>query len=152
MSFTTPSGSRGARQPRGPVLRFVNKLAVGRVRRKGGTTMGMNVLVLRTVGRTSGEPRETPVAWFPGPDGSWVVVASAAGAPSHPSWYRNLAAHPDQVSIEVDGRTVDVTAEELHGAERDEAWAQVVAALPRFAGYQEHTDRVLPVIRLVPRA
>ena len=105
MSFTSPSGSHGTRQPRGAVLRLVTRLSVNRVRRTGGTTMGMDVLILRTVGRKSGEPRETPVAWFPGPDDSWVVVASANGAPSHPAWYLNLAAHPEQVSIEVGGRT-----------------------------------------------
>lgn len=152
MTFTTPAGSRGTRQPRGPVLRFVTKLSVGRVRRTGGRAMGMDVLVLRTVGRTSGTVRETPVAWFPGAGASWIVVASANGAAQHPAWYLNLAAHPDEVEIEVQGRTVAVTAEELHGAERDEAWAQVVATLPRFASYQRHTDRVLPVVRLVERS
>jgi F420H(2)-dependent quinone reductase len=47
---------------------------------------------------------------------------------------------------------VAVTAEQLHGAEREEAWQQVTAAAPRFAGYQTKTDRELPVIRLVPRS
>lgn len=51
----------------------------------------------------------------------------------------------------MDGRTVPVTAGQLHGGERDEAWHQIVTAAPRFAGYQEKTDRELPVIRLVPR-
>lgn len=151
MSFTSQPGTHGSRQPRGPVLRWVNSLTVSRVRRRGGRTRGMNLLVLRTVGRKSGEPRETPVAWFPGADGSWLVVASAGGAPAHPAWYLNLAAHPDQVSVEVGGRTVDVTAEELHGADRDVAWSQIVATTPRFASYAQHTDRVLPVVRLVAR-
>ncbi|MFF0345998.1 nitroreductase/quinone reductase family protein [Kribbella sp. NPDC004875] len=39
----------------------------------------------------------------------------------------------------------------MHGAERDEAWQQIVAASPRFGEYQEKTDRELPVIKLVPR-
>jgi len=45
-------------------------------------------------------------------------VASAAGAARNPAWYYNLAAHPDQVWIETAGRKA---AEQLHGAERDEA-------------------------------
>ncbi len=45
-----------------------------------------------------------------------------------------------------------VTAEQLHGAERAEAWQQIVNASPRFAGYQQKTDRELPIIRLVPRS
>jgi deazaflavin-dependent oxidoreductase (nitroreductase family) len=79
-------------------------------------------------------------------------VASAAGAARNPAWYHNLATHPDQVWIELLGRKVAVTAEQLHGAERDQAWRQITAAAPRFAAYQEATDRELPIIRLVPRA
>ena len=44
-----------------------------------------------------------------------------------------------------------VIAEQLHGAERAEAWAQIIAAAPRFAQYEQKTDREIPVIRLVPR-
>jgi F420H(2)-dependent quinone reductase len=47
---------------------------------------------------------------------------------------------------------VPVVAEQLHGATRAEAWQQVITAAPRFAGYQEKTDRELPVIALVARA
>lgn len=151
MSFTTPPGTHGTRQPRGPVLRFVNRLSVNRVRRTGGRTMGMDVLILHTIGRRTGHEHATPVAWFPGTGASWLVVASANGAPGHPAWYLNLAAHPDEVEIEVHGRTVAVTAEELHGAEREAAWAQVVAAVPRFASYERKTDRLIPVVRLVER-
>jgi deazaflavin-dependent oxidoreductase (nitroreductase family) len=151
VSFSTPSGSYGTRQPRGPLLRFATRMSVNHVRRSGGKSMGMNVLVLHTVGRKSGQIHATPVAWFAGADGSWIVVASANGAPKHPAWYLNMAAHPDQVSIEVQGRTVAVTADELHGPERDAAWEQVVREVPRFGTYRQKTDRVLPVIRLVER-
>jgi deazaflavin-dependent oxidoreductase (nitroreductase family) len=105
-----------------------------------------------TVGRKTGAERTTPVGWFPGPDGSWLIVASAAGAKRNPDWYHNIAAHPDQVQIEVEGRKVAVIAEQLHGAEREQAWEQITTAAPRFAQYQVKTDRELPVIRLVPRS
>ena len=65
---------------------------------------------------------------------------------------------PDSVSdrLSVDhaasGWQVSVTAEQLHGAERAQAWQQIAAATPRFAQYQRKTDRELPVIRLVPRS
>jgi len=48
------------------------------------------------------------------------------------------------------GRKIAVTAEQLHGAEREEAWRQITTAVPRFAKDQQKTDRELPVIRLVP--
>jgi deazaflavin-dependent oxidoreductase (nitroreductase family) len=128
---------------------WLNRLNMKRIR-KTGRSLGFNALVLTTVGHRSGARRETPVGWFPGKDGSWLIVASANGAARNPAWYYNLAAHPDRVQIETAGRKVDVTAEELHGSERDEAWQQIIAAVPRFAAYQTKTDRELPVIRLVP--
>jgi deazaflavin-dependent oxidoreductase (nitroreductase family) len=107
--------------------------------------------VLTTVGRRSGEERTSPLGWFAGKDSSWLVDAAAAGAPKNPAWYYNLAANPDQVRIEVPGRKVAVIAEQLHGADRDEAWHQITTAAPQFRKYQEQTDRELPVIRLVPK-
>ncbi|MGW6195405.1 nitroreductase/quinone reductase family protein [Kribbella sp. NPDC055110] len=152
MSFDTRAGSRGARQPKGRVLRWMNTLMARRIRRSGGGKfMGFDALVLRTIGRKSGAERLTPVGWFRAADGSRLIVASAAGAPGNPAWYYNLAAHPDQVRIDVDGQTIDVRAEQLHGAERDEAWELITTAAPRFAEYQVKTDRELPVIRLVER-
>jgi deazaflavin-dependent oxidoreductase (nitroreductase family) len=114
--------------------------------------LGFDALVLTTVGRKTGAERRTPVGRFPGKDGSWLIVASAAGAPRHPAWYLNLAAHPDKVQIEMAGRKIAVIAEQLHGVEREEAWRQITAAAPRFAKYQQKTDRELPVIRLMPRS
>ncbi|WP_454855505.1 nitroreductase/quinone reductase family protein [Promicromonospora soli] len=150
MSFSHPTGTRGAKQP-GRGFRWMNRLIAGRARRSTGTTMGMRLLVLTTVGRKSGKARTTPLAWFPGPDGSWLVVASAGGAPANPAWYLNLAAHPDQVTVEQGGRKVAVTAEELHGTEREQAWKQITAEAANFRQYETTTDRELPVIRLTPR-
>ena len=79
------------------------------------------------------------------------IVASKGGAPENPAWYYNLAAHPEQVSIEFSGRTEAVIAEQLHGPERESAWRQITAASQRFADYQDKTDRELPVIRLRAR-
>jgi deazaflavin-dependent oxidoreductase (nitroreductase family) len=154
MGFDTPAGTRGARQPRaGLMLRWVNKMAASRIRRTGKMMgLGFNALILTTVGARSGAQRTNPVGWFPGNDGSWLIVASAAGAARNPAWYHNIAARHDQVKIELNGRTIPVTAEQLHGAEREEAWRQITAAAPRFAAYQRKTDRELPVIRLIPRA
>jgi deazaflavin-dependent oxidoreductase (nitroreductase family) len=152
MAFDTPAGTRGARQPQaGLMMRLANKAAAGRVRRKG-QMMGFNALILTTIGARTGTERTNPVGWFPGPDGSRLIVASAGGAARNPAWYHNIAAHPGRVQIEVDGRTIPVTAEQLHGAERDQAWQQITTAVPRFAGYQRKTDRELPVIRLVPQS
>ena len=149
MSFDTQAGTHGGRQPRtGLLLRLVNQNATSRFRRNG-KMLGFQGLILTTVGARSGAERTSPVGWWPGPDGSWLIVAAANGAARNPAWYHNIAAHPDKVQIEVDGRRIGVKAEQLHGAERAQAWQQIAAAAPRFAKYQDKTDRELPVIRLV---
>jgi hypothetical protein len=48
----------------------MTKRVINRIRRKGKMPgLGFNALVLTTVGRKSGVERQTPVGWFPGPDG-----------------------------------------------------------------------------------
>jgi deazaflavin-dependent oxidoreductase (nitroreductase family) len=153
VSFDTRKGTRGTRQPNGRFMRFVNTLMARRLRRsKDGQMMGFNALILHTVGRRSGQQRTNPVGWWPGPNDSWLICASANAAIDNPAWYYNLAAHPDRVSIEVNGQTVAVIAQQLHGAEREQAWQQITTAAPRFGQYQTKTDRELPIIRLTRRA
>jgi deazaflavin-dependent oxidoreductase (nitroreductase family) len=150
MSFSHPRGTYGAGMPTGPLMRWTNKLAAWRARRASGSTMGMRLLVLTAVGRTSGEPRSTPLAWFPDGDG-WLVVASAGGDATNPGWYRNVAAHPDEVTIELGGETIPVTATELHGEERTVAFERIKASAKQFADYESKTDRQIPVVRLTRR-
>jgi deazaflavin-dependent oxidoreductase (nitroreductase family) len=153
MSFDTRNGTRGGRQPKGLFLKFWNSVAGRRIASKGRMPgFPFDALVLVTIGRTSGEERKAPLGWFPGKDGTWLIVAAAAGAPKNPAWYYNLAANPDRVRIEIPEGTVPVAAEQLHGAERDEAWQQITTASPQFVKYQEKTDRELPVIRLTRKA
>ncbi|WP_240978397.1 nitroreductase/quinone reductase family protein [Planctomonas sp. JC2975] len=113
--------------------------------------MGFTALVLITAGRKSGNIYETPVAYWSEPDGTWLICASAAGATKHPSWYRNLAAAPDEARVVIAGEEIPVSAEELHGAEREAGWEQIIHEAPRFADYTKKTDRELPVIRLTRR-
>ena len=154
--FDTPAGTRGIR-PAGRIGRWLGK----RGDKLGGTRLGRKVyrklmgcdaLILTTIGRKSGIERTRRVACFPGKDGSWLIVASAGGTAANPAWYYNMAARPGKVQIEVDGRTVAVTAEQLHGAERAASWQQITATSPQFARFQQKTDRKLPVIRLMPRS
>jgi deazaflavin-dependent oxidoreductase (nitroreductase family) len=78
------------------------------------------------------------------------VFASKAGAPTNPDWYHNLRAHPD-VSIEVGAETIEVTATEAAGEERERLFSAQAAAVPVFAGYQEQTERAIPVVVLSRR-
>jgi deazaflavin-dependent oxidoreductase (nitroreductase family) len=90
------------------VSRWMERWMRNRHRRKGYTFMGMDVLFLTTIGRRTGQRRETPVVWFPDGEDAWPIVASAAGSAHNPDWYHNLAAHPDQVWIGLPGRNLRV--------------------------------------------
>lgn len=150
MTFHTPSGTRGARAPKMSVmLRLMNTLAMRRTRTRG-RFVGLDTLVLHTIGRRSGEQRSSPLGYFRSGDGALWIAASANGAAQNPAWYHNIAASPDQVRITIDGETVAVTARQLHGAERDDAWRQITAESQRFSKFQRKTDREIPVIALTP--
>lgn len=122
-----------------------------KIRKGRGNFMGMDVLILNTVGRRSGEPRETPVAWFANGDGARLIVGSG-GKDQHPDWYANLMAHPEQSKIELPGQeAAPVTPQRLQGADREQAWQRIAEAQPRIAKYQSKTDREYPVVRLTTR-
>ena len=142
----------------GRFSRWMQHMANARMNRKvrkgKGSFMGMDVLILHTTGARSGEPRETPVAWFAdaehGEDAR-LVVASGGGS-QNPDWFANLVAHGDRASIELPGASpVAVTPQRLEGADRERAWKLIAAAQPRIAKYQAKSERVYPVVRLTPR-
>lgn len=152
-TFDARPGTRGARQPSGRLLLWINGF-VARRARKGSKTPGFDfdLLLLTTTGRKSGQERTSPLGWVADGAGGWLIAASANGAAGLPAWYHNLAAAPDKARIEVNGATVQVSAEQLHGAEREVGWQQLTTGIPRFAKYADQTDREIPVIRLTPRS
>lgn len=109
---------------------------------------GLQVVLLTMRGASSGKVRKVPLMRVEHA-GRYAAVASQGGAPKHPQWYHNLLAHPD-TSIEVADRTLEVHAVELQGAERDRLFNQQASLYPGFEGYQRKTNRVIPVVALVP--
>jgi deazaflavin-dependent oxidoreductase (nitroreductase family) len=155
MSCETRNGTRGSRQPGigGAVGRWLQKRVMNPIRRKGKMMgLGFDALVLTTIGRKSGAERTTPVGWFPGKDGSWLIVSSAAGGPRNPAWYSNprrpSRQGPDRDAWPQGGR--DRRAAPRGGAQPGMAADHRRRA--RVCDLQQKTDRELPVIRLVPRS
>src|ERR1700685_4508674 len=105
---------------------------------------GLPIIIFTTRGNRSGKVRKTPVMRVEH-DGEYALVASKGGAPTHPVWYYNLKAHPDEVAIQDGPAPFDVTVREVEGSEYDEWWERSVAAYPPYAEYQTKTDRKIPV-------
>ncbi len=116
--------------------------------RQAGNFAPGTLLLLHTIGARSGQPRINPLVHIKDGD-RYLVVASYGGAPKHPAWYFNLQANPN-VTIEVSDKTLEVTAETLESADRNEAYRRLAETFPFFAEYEKKTDRVIPVIALVP--
>ena len=115
---------------------------------KGLTLRGKPVIILTTKGAKSGRLRKIPLMRVEH-QGSYAVVASQGGAPKHPVWYYNLAAHP-RVELQDGPAKQDMTARELAGEEKAAWWERAVAAWPDYASYQKRTDREIPVFVLEP--
>jgi deazaflavin-dependent oxidoreductase (nitroreductase family) len=129
-----------------PADRVVSRATRGRV-----VALGLvPSLLLTTTGRRSGQPRSTPLVYVP--DGAaYLVVGSNWGRPNPPAWALNLLADP-AARVTLDGRAQPVDGRLLEGAERDRAWALLVARWPAFDTYAARAGgRRLPVFRLEPR-
>lgn len=111
---------------------------------------GIPVVVVTSRGRRSGKLRKFALMRVEH-DGEYALVASKGGAPDHPDWYHNLVAEP-HVVIQDGPEPHDYTVEVVEGDERRDWWERAVAVFPPYAGYQEKTDREIPVFVARPRS
>jgi deazaflavin-dependent oxidoreductase (nitroreductase family) len=124
---------------------LIYRLSNGRL----GSRMGKQaVLLLHTVGRSSGKPYVTPLAYYR--DGAnYLVVASNWGEKDQPDWFRNLMQKP-QTTIQVKDQTIAVKARQIAGKEYDRLWNLVAKQNPQYLTYQRQVQRRIPVITLTP--
>jgi deazaflavin-dependent oxidoreductase (nitroreductase family) len=115
---------------------------------RGTLLRGVPVVVITSVGARSGKLRKNPVMRVEH-DGVYAAVASKGGAPEHPTWYRNLVEHP-LVELQDGPARGDYRARVATGDERELWWSRAVEVWPDYAGYQEKTDREIPVFVLEP--
>ena len=113
--------------------------------------VGMEHLLLHTVGRRSGNTHKVALPFWRDPAGHRVVVASFGGNPTDPAWFLNLSdrtANPD-VLVRVQGGLYRSTPVILDGEDYDKTWAGIVADRPWYANYVEKAGgRRIPLVRL----
>lgn len=105
---------------------------------------GVPILLLTTTGRKSGEPRTIPIIFTPY-KGSYVIIASKGGSPTHPKWYLNIQDN-SHVTVQVKADVFKAVARTAQSPEREAIWAEAVKNWPNFDLYQTRTTRQIPVI------
>jgi len=127
-----------------------NRRLIEEYRANGGKVSGRGagtpLLLLITIGAKSSQERIAPLAYTREGD-RLVIIASKAGAPTHPDWYHNLLAHPE-ATVELGSERFPVRATIAEGAERERLYDQMAARMPYFAEYQRNTTRQIPVVLL----
>jgi deazaflavin-dependent oxidoreductase (nitroreductase family) len=123
-----------------------NRQLIEQFRANGGSLGDRPLLLLTTTGARSGQPRTVPMMYVPDED-RLLVIASNAGAPRHPDWYRNLTADP-RVTVEVAGDWYEATAVATAGEERERLWGRIVEQYPFFGDHQAQVERTIPVVAL----
>ncbi len=113
---------------------------------KGNTLRGDPIVVITSVGATSGKLRKNPVMRIER-DGRYAAIASKGGAPDDPSWADNFRAHPE-VELQDGPERHTYAVREAAGEERADWWQHAVDTWPTYATYQEKTDRPIPVFVL----
>ena len=132
------------------VFPAIDRWLIPRTRGHLKVALGQPILLLHTRGAQSGQSRTTPLLYTPH-DGGFIVVASKAGAAHHPSWYHNIRAHPEAVTIEIGGEHIAVRPRVVDEPERSELWQHVN---DNYNGYDTYAKRaggrVIPVVLLRP--
>ena len=127
----------------GRVHAFLYRVTGGRL---GARMGGIDIALVETTGRRSGQLRTVPIACYPYRD-SIVVSASNSGKETHPAWYLNMQANPD-VKVQFGRDRYCAVAENVADAERASLWHQIVELNPHQEGYREKALRKIPLVWL----
>ncbi len=110
---------------------------------------GIPIIIVTMTGHKSGNIRKIALMRVEH-EGSYALVASKGGAPSHPGWYYNLTADAN-VMVQDGPAPFAATTRLVSGDERSAWWERSVAVFPNYAEYQEKAgDREIPVFVASP--
>ena len=110
---------------------------------------GLPVLLLRTVGRKSGQERTAALVYLQ--DGQdLVVVASNGGSDRGPGWLFNVQKSPE-VGVQIGRERRRMRARVADPKERERLWQLVNRNnAERYDAYQSKTARQIPLVILSP--
>lgn len=127
----------------GKIHQLLYRLTGGRI----GARMGwIDVALVETIGRKTGQPRSVPIACYPYRD-SIVVSASNSGKESHPAWYLNMQANP-AVTVQVGRERYRAIAEDVADEDRAALWVTIVQMNKHQGEYLQKAERKIPLVWL----
>jgi deazaflavin-dependent oxidoreductase (nitroreductase family) len=120
---------------------FLIRFTDGRI---GGKLGSQTILLLETVGRKTGQPRVTPVAYF-FHEGQYLIVESNWGKDHDADWYLNLLKTP-HATLQLKVQKIPVEAHAAQGDEYDRLWKFATERHPPYLNYQKMTSRHIPIV------
>jgi len=110
---------------------------------------GLPVLLLRTTGRKSGQPRTAALVYLKDGD-DMVVVASNGGSDKPPGWFFNIQKSAE-VGVQIGRRRMRMRARVADTQQRARLWPLVNQNNSnRYDAYQVKTKREIPIVILSP--
>ena len=114
-----------------PVQRWTYRATGGLAFRWG--RLNRSILLLTTTGRRSGQSRTVPVFFLHEGDGFVVCNVKPVAERTNP-WVLNLRANP-VATVQLGRDVLACRARELHGAELDRVWTQLIALWPAYGAH-----------------
>lgn len=110
--------------------------------------MGVQVLMLRTIGRRTGRVRENLVAYIE--DGESLLVGGGNwGWDNNPGWLYNIASNP-VLEVTIGRETRRMRGTVLEGDDEEKAARRLADAYPHSQVYVSRRVRPVPAVRLTP--
>jgi deazaflavin-dependent oxidoreductase (nitroreductase family) len=145
--LTTPKSAPAA------MLRLHRWIYIRSDGRFGPGMIGAWTLLLRTVGRRTGQPRLTALVFAQ--DGERIIVAASNDGKDHaPAWFLNLCARSD-VEVQVGRRRFAGIATVIDSTDADypRLWQLMNGTNNgRYSAYQSKTSRPIPLVAIVRNA
>lgn len=125
--------------------RFIDRISGGRLlhRFPGGS----QVIWIETLGRKSGQWRQTPLLAVPTTHG-WGIAGSNAGQEKTPGWVYNVRAHPSG-RVRVNGKESACTFGELAGEEARAVYQGLARSWRGYEMYARNIHREIPVFEVI---
>lgn len=129
--------------------RALYRLSGGRFLWTPASKRGWGAMLLTTIGRRSGRPRDVIIAYLE--DGADVIGLAMNGwDDGHPAWWLNLVAHPEAVIRLPHQQPRAVRGRAAAGAERDRLWQRWLAIEPENEAFARGRGVDTPVVVFEP--